>query len=362
LNARSSIGEVVVIADAKDKRHSVWDMSTDVREELLVIERELMALDSAEKETKNRFGVELRGSGLHVHRDFHISESWDHTAASIQNPNEDTTRFDALIASAARIAGLTGDGTPRDKFLNGLRAYLLNDGNRNFIEDFTAHRFYKPAHEEHIHPASYVVGIMIKIRRSCEIYRLPYVAANYVLFLANQELKQAAEEPKEVFPAKPVASASSTEISYAHAAIDELKGAFAQQIQPLIDNQKEFREDLADVKEQLPRRQHRPTAPITGASPEERIIIDAIKKGLEGKKYGQFLDANDMTVNPKWQQDWEDQDKRNVGKKFTFGVALKDTYWQEKIQSRKSYVARKFDLPTKRRRRTSTTESESVKA
>jgi hypothetical protein len=106
-------------------------------EQLLAIERELLALDAAEADKLNRFGVRLGGSGLHVHRwlpGWSPEESWEHTATSATNPHEDTSRFDVLIIRAAGTAALAGDGTLRARFLNGVRAYLLDTRSKDFIQ------------------------------------------------------------------------------------------------------------------------------------------------------------------------------------------------------------------------------------
>lgn len=128
--------------------------------------------------------------------------------------------------------------------------------------------------------------------------------------------------------------------------------AIAGQIQSIIQSQDEIHNSITAVKKALPRHRQRALMSTAQASPEEKIIIEAIKVGHEGTAYVRFLDQM-STVRPQWHQEWRQQNpSRDPNKKPTFELLYKDRYWKEKIQQHKSYIARKFDLETKRRKRT----------
>src|SRR5262249_28352727 len=155
----------------------------DVEKKLSEIENELGAI--AERRYLSEFGDSIQySSRLRVTR--YAGKPWGKTESHKDSGAEgrrDAARFDVLAPSVAIIVQLVGDGEPRERFLDGLLAYLQAIGSTSlqiYPED-REFRIASPARD-------YVVAAYLRTRHSVEMLDIARAARDYVRSLRNEVL------------------------------------------------------------------------------------------------------------------------------------------------------------------------------
>src|SRR5262249_20589047 len=102
---------------------------------------------------------------------------------------------------------------------------------------------------------------------------------------------------------------------------------------PLLEGQSEIKERLDNIRRPKVRR-------ARGPSPDEAVWLEGIKSGLEGPAFCRFLDSKKVLVRK------ELQDELGKPAKWVDAYRTDKNY----IQKRKSHLASRFNIATKRKR------------
>jgi hypothetical protein len=166
----------------------------DAENNLSEIEKELSGI--AKRRHISEFGGGIQySSRLRVTR--YGGKAWGKTECHKDSGTEgrqDAERLDVLVASVALIAELPGDGEPRERFLDGLLAYLraIDSTSLQIYPEDREFRIARPARDYVV--AAYLRANPIVSGHSVEILDIARAARDYVRFLQNQALESAAGE------------------------------------------------------------------------------------------------------------------------------------------------------------------------